>query len=504
MVDKGKNDNSRFFSRKELKKDLKRKTLKGALNKVSANGLSAALTLGSTIVLARLLMPEEFGLIAMVVSVTDLARYLMELGLGVATVQREEITHEEVSSLFWINVGIGAILAGAMAGLSPALAWFYDDGRLFNICMALSVIFLFRGLTVQHRALLERQMRFGYLGTINVASNFLGICVAILMALHGFGVWALVWRELVNAFSYAAGVWLFCRWMPGRPRLSAGVRSSVRFGAHLSGNSIVAYITQNLDRVLIGRFFGATSVGLYAKAFQLAMMPIDQMRMVFWDVGFSPLSALQNDPERFRRFYSKLLSVITFLSIPLLVLIAIRSEDVIRLLFGEAWLGAAPFLRIFSIAGLARPIMVTCQLVMISCGKSRRYMHWGMMSGVCIIIAYVIGIFWGAMGIACAYAIANYITLILMLWYGLKDTPVNAFLVLKTVALPVTSSLGAGVVLVSLVPSIPSESMLMNIVISSLVVGAAYLGIWLSIPLGRQRLAEYWSYSTELFLRKSP
>jgi O-antigen/teichoic acid export membrane protein len=501
MPDKKKDNRNAFFSREELKKDLKRRTLKSALSKVSANGLSAVLTLGSTIVLARLLMPEDFGLIAMVVSVTDLARYLMELGLGVATVQREEITHEEVSALFWINVGIGAILAVAVACLSPALAWFYSDSRLLNICLTLSIIFLFRGLTVQHRSLLERQMRFGYLGAINVVSNLLGICVAVTMALNGFGVWSLVWRELVNASSYAAGAWLFCRWIPGRPRLNSGVRSSVRFGAHLSGNSIVAYITQNLDRVLIGRFFGATSVGLYAKAFQLATMPIEQIRMLFWDVGFSPLSALQSDPERYRRFYGRLLSVVTFISIPVLVFIALRSEDVIRLLFGEAWLSAVPFLRVFAIAGFVKPILFTCQLAMISCGKSKRYLNWGMISGSCVVIAYAVGIAWGALGVAYAYAIANFFVLIFMLLYGLKDTPISVFLVLRTIAFPVTSSVGAGLVLVLLTSSMPS-SVSINVGISLLIVGSAYIGIWLSVPTGRQRLAEYWSYSAQLLVRK--
>lgn len=367
--------------------------------------------------------------------------------------------------------------------------------------MALSTIFLFRGLTVQHRSLLERQMQFGYLGIINVASTLLSICVAIALAVHGFGVWALVWRDLVSAASYAAGTWLLCRWIPGLPSMNSGIRSSLRFGAHLSGNGIIQSITQNLDRVLIGRFCGATSVGLYGKASQLAMMPIEQIRMTILGVALSPLSVLQSDAERYRRFYSRLLSFLSFLYMPFVVFLAIKSEDVIRLILGEAWLSAAPFLRIFSIAGLVRPILNTCQLVMISCGKSRRYLQWGMMSGVCIIMAYTIGIWWGAIGVAYAYAITNYAVLILMLCYGLKDTPVSALLVIKTILLPLISSLGAGIIWVVLAPIIFGTSLPVNTIFSALIIETIFLGIWLSIPNGQQKLAEYWSYSTELFRR---
>jgi len=490
-----------FFCREELKKDLKRKSVKGGLIKITANGTSAVLSLVSTIVLVRLLMPEEFGLIAMVVSITDFGRYFMELGLGVATVQREKITDDEVSTLFWINVSIGIILMLIVASLSSTLTWFYGESRLSHICMLLSTSFLFRGLTVQHRSLLERQMRFGSLAIITIASYLLGICVAIVMALYGYGYWALVWRELVISATYAAGVWLLCRWIPGFPRINSDIKSSLRFGADLSGNSIVHYITTNLDLVLIGRFFGAASLGFYSKALQLAMMPLEQISSTIFTVGLSPLSSLQNDAERYRLFYKRMLSVLSFTYMPVMLFLAIQSEGVIRLLLGEGWISAAPFLRLLAIAGFIKPILRTCQLIMITCGMSRRYLYWGIMSGLCVIMAYTIGILWGAIGVAFGYAIASYATLVLMLWFGLRDTPVSVILILKTISLPVISSIGAGVILVALLPSIPGTSTLVSLVLSFLVFEASYLGIWLSVPTGRQDIARYWSYSTELFRR---
>lgn len=495
-------DNKKFFSREQLNNDLKRKSVHSALNKVVTSGATIAITLASAMILARLLAPEMYGLFAMVLSITEIARYLMEIGLGTATVQKETITQEEVSSLFWINCAIGIILMAAVAAISPAVGWFYNDASLVPVCLVLSLTFFFRGIVVQHRALLERQMHFGYLGISNIASNFFSFLAAIALAYYGFGVWALVWREIVFVTLYTVGVWLFCRWIPNRPKWHPGARASLLFGADLSGVSIIQYLTQNLDKVLIGRFCGASPLGLYTKALQLAMMPVENIRMIFWDVGLSPLSTLQNEAERYRQFYGRLLAIQSFLYLPIVVFIAIQAEDVIRLLLGEAWVSAAPILRIFAVAGFVTPIVGTFQLVMVSCGQTRRYLRWGIISGVCIILAYVSGIPWGAMGVAYAYACASYLLLFLALQYCLKDTPVNTSLILKNIRAAIISCFGAGIVLIMFLSQLPKLNVLLNIVFSFSVFTLAYLAFLLCMPGSRKQLAEFWSYRKELFSGK--
>ena len=167
------------------------------------------------------------------------------------------------------------------------------------------------------------------------------------------------------------------------------VRSSLRFGIDLTGVSFIQYLTQNVDQDLIGRFCGASPLGFYTKALQLVMMPVANIQTIFWDVGLSPLSALQNDAERYRRFFGRLLSVQSFIYLPIVVFIAIQAEDVIRLLLGEISVSAAPILRVFAIAGFVTPIVGTFPLVMVSCGKTRRYLMWAMINGFCMIMAYV-------------------------------------------------------------------------------------------------------------------
>lgn len=502
MVKSSSDRNNRFFSREQLKNDLKRKSLHSALNKVVTSGTSIFLTLASAMILARLLAPEIFGLFAMVLSVTEIARYMMEIGLGTATVQKEDITQEEISALFWINFLIGLVLTAAVAIVSPLVSWFYGDARLVNICFVLSFTFFFRGIVVQHRSLLERQMRFGYLGIVNITSNFLSIVAAIVLAYYGFGIWSLVWREIVYVILYAVGIWLFCPWIPGYPSMHTDVRSSLRFGIDLSGVSFIQYLTQNLDKVLIGRFCGASSLGLYTKALQLAMMPVENIRMIFWDVGLSPLSTLQSDTERYRQFYGRLLAVQSLLYLPIVVFIAIQSEDVICLLLGKKWLSAAPILKIFAVSGFVTPITGTFQLIMVSYGKTRRYLTWGIITGLCIIISYVIGIRWGAMGVAYAYTCANYLLLVLALQYCLKDTPINATFIIKHISSAIISCIGAGTILVILLPLLPKLNALINIAGSFTLFILAYAALLLCLPKGRQQLTELWSYRKELFSKQ--
>ncbi len=491
-----------LFNRDSLKKNLKRKSTQSAVNKISANGLSFILSILSTMVLARVLSPKDFGLLAMVTAVTEFARSFRELGLGTLTVQREKITQEEVSTLFWINLAGAIVITSLIVLIAPGLVWFYGESRIFSICIALSLVFLINGLAVQHRALLERQMKFGSLGLINVISNLAGFSFAIALALHGYGVWALVASELLSAGFYTIGTWLCYRWVPGPPNLRLDLKSMLRFGADVSAFDVFQYLSRNVDRLLIGRYWGAYSLGLYAKIYQIAMMPIEQIRIVFWDIGFSPLSALQSDADRFRTFYGKLVSIMALFYMPIVVLLIIKPESVILLLLGEKWLNGRLILRIIAIGGFFRPIIATFQLVMITCDKTRRYLKWGIISGIMMVISFGIGIRWGAIGVAIAYASSSYVILIWSLRYCLKDTPISSSMILRAIKVPLIASWGAGLLLALIVPSYESSSSLIFYLTRLLVVlFSCYLCFLLWHPESRAQVVELWSCRKELFVR---
>ena len=284
------------FDTKHLMTDLKARAVRGGIATMLGQGDQFIIQIASTIIMARLLVPADFGLIAMVTAITGFAILFKDLGLSMATVQRSKITHEQVSTLFWINVTVSTVITLVIFGLAPAIAWFYGEPRLTLITMVLSLVFVLGGLTVQHQALMQREMRFKALAIIRVISILAGLIAAIAFALIGISYWALVIMQITTAMFNTAGVWLLCHWRPSHPFRRVDVKDLLVFGANLTGFDIVNYFARNLDNILLGRFWGANVLGLYSKAYSIMMLPINQIRAPLNAVAIPTLSRLQNDP----------------------------------------------------------------------------------------------------------------------------------------------------------------------------------------------------------------
>lgn len=440
-------------------------------------------------------MPEQFGLIGMVTALTGFAQMFKDLGLSNATIQRKDITHEQVSTLFWINVCIGTLIMLIVAAMSPVIGWFYSDMRLKGITLAISCSFFFGGLTIQHQALLYRQMRFGHLAWVKILSIALSIPLSIALAWYGFEYWALVWKEVATTAFIAAGTWLMCRWRPSLPARGSEIGSMLRFGRDITGFNIINYFSRNLDKILIGRIWGATPLGFYTKAYQLMLVPMDQIRFPLTRVGVSALSALQDDTDKYRQYYKKLISILSFVLMPAVIYVGIFSENFIRLLLGEKWIEAAVIFRILAITAFIQPIASTPGLVMITCGKTKRYFLWGIINTVCMIPAFSIGVQWGPIGVATAYAIANYAILLPSLWFGFKDTPIKIRTFFQAISLPAISSLFMGLVLIVISKKMTILGDLGQIVIFLPVGMVVYFGASCLFPGGKKELMEILSYS---------
>ena len=402
-------DYSKLFDTRHLNTDLKKRSLKSGAVTLTSQGMMFVIQLASTMILSRILTPDDYGMMAMVVSITGLASILSNLGLSTATIQRAEITHEQVSTLFWINTAIGALVTVVIASFSPVVAWFYKTPELVWMMLALSSNFLINGMTVQHSALLNRQMKFYALAKIQVLSTLIGIASAIVAAKYGLGYWALVINSVVTALTIAIGTWLSSGWMPGVPRKSAEVKAMVKFGSDLVGFNIINYFSRNLDNILIGRYHGSAELGFYSKAYQLLMMPITNLRDPMNRVAMPALSRLQNDPAQYRNYYMKFVSILSFISMPLVVYLFVCSDQVIYLLLGEQWEGASEIFKILAIVSFLQPLTSSRGLVLITTGKSRRYLVLGAITSFVLCISFFIGVLWGAKGVAISYAVGVYL-----------------------------------------------------------------------------------------------
>ena len=356
-----------------LKRDVVGKSVRGGVSTAVAEIILNIIRLGATVILARLLLPEHFGLISMVTALTVFAEMFKDLGLGTATIQQRHITHEQISTLFWINAGVGTLLMLLFASGSPLISWFYGDARLLWISLALSSTFFFGGLTIQHQALLRRQMHFARLASIQVLSTGLSFALGIGLAWQGFEYWALVWKEVSRAVFVAIGTWLMCHWLPGLPKLTSGIGLMLRTGKHVAGFNILYFFSRSFDQMLLGKFWGPEPVGLYRQACQLLLLPASLFSFPISYVMTPALSALQGEPERYRGYYKKVVSFLSFGYMPLVACFAIFSDSFIQLVLGEKWLASSSILQILALAAFIESITSTCGIVMVTYGRTRAY-----------------------------------------------------------------------------------------------------------------------------------
>ena len=247
--------------------------------------------------MARLLAPKDFGLYAMVTTVTGFLRIFQDAGLSMATVQRQEITHAQVSNLFWVNVGLGSVTTLFVAALAPVVAWFFREPRLVGITLVLSVTFLLASSAVQHIALLNRQMRFGAIAMIDIVSLLAGYLTGIGMALSGYGYWALVGAAVTQVAVKLVLAWLISGWRPKLPSRNTQTWHMLTFGADITAGSLMYSLARGADNLLIGRFFGAAAVGLYSRASILLIRPLEQFTIPINAVLIPALSRVQTEPS---------------------------------------------------------------------------------------------------------------------------------------------------------------------------------------------------------------
>lgn len=483
-------DPDRHFRTDHLKDDLKARAARGGVLAVGSQGVKFCFSMAATIVLARLLTPADYGLIGMVAVVTGFVSLFKDMGLSQATVQREEITSAQVSTLFWVNVAVSAGVMLLTMAVAPGVAWFYGEPRLALITIGYAAGFLAGGLTVQHEALLRRQMRFGALAGLELISLVVGLAAAVTLAWRGWSYWALVANQLVSGAVYAVGVWVVCRWKPGRPVRGSGVRSMLAFGGNLTGFHVVNYFGSNLDNLLIGRFWGAQPLGLYAKAYQLLLLPIDQINTPVAGVSVPALARLTGEPERYRAAYMRILEKLTLVTMPLAAFMIVTSDWLIRLVLGPQWDETARIFMILGFGALILPIHNSTGWLFMTQGRTREMFHWGFIDVAMKVSLIVAGLPWGATGVAFGIVARVYLQAPLLYWYVGRRGPVRAGDLYRAVIPSACAAACTLAALTGLRALIPSASPLAGLAAALVVTACATLFALVCLPKGRAALQD--------------
>jgi PST family polysaccharide transporter len=378
----------------------------------------------SVIVLARLLTPSDFGLVAMVTVITGFMEMFKDAGLALVTVQRRHITHEQISTLFWINAGIGILLMGITAALAPAIAWFYREPRLIPITLTIAGVFVFPGLSIQHRALLRRQMRFKALAAIDITAMLLGILASIAIAASTYSYWSLVAMPVVVSAATAVGAWVASGWLPGAPRSGTGVKSMLKFGGSVTGSNAIYYFARQGDNFLIGWKYGAEQLGLYSKAYHLLMLPIEQILGPLSAAMVPMLSRLQADSTAYRNAFMRFYGILALVLMPATAGFVSLARPLILILLGPQWEQATAIFAYLAIAGFYMPLATAINWLFISQGRPGEMFITSGINAVLAVASFIVGLPYGGVGVAAAFAVSGLLVRFPILVYiaGRKGT----------------------------------------------------------------------------------
>jgi len=366
----------------------------------------------TTAILARLLEPSDFGLVGMATVVIGFANLFKDLGTSAAVIQKKTVTEELLSSLFWGNLFIGAALTALVFLLSPHIALFYREPNLIPILRLLSISFLIASFSVLHQSLLTKALKFNTLAKIEVFSAVAGACVGIASALLGLGVWSLVYQMIVTTTLVALLQCKASRWSPTCYFSVNELKQVSKFSLNLTLFNIFNFFTRDVDYILIGRFLGAQELGYYSIAYRLMLYPLQAISGVISRVMFSMYSRMQDNLPLFRKTYLDVINAIALLSFPLMAGLWVLAEPLVLLFLGDAWSPVITLLLILAPVGLVQSVVTTVGSIYQAKGKTDLMFRVGLMTGTVVIVAIVIGLQWGIVGVASLYAIATLLLLI--------------------------------------------------------------------------------------------
>ena len=397
--------------------NLRRRTVSGVSWSAVAQLVTQCFTWAISIIVARLVGPRAYGLIAMAAVFSGFAMLFSDLGLSAAIIQRANLEKKHLDTAFWINIASGVLMTVLMAGLAPVIAAFYREPRLIWITIISALQFTLVSINVVEQALIRREMRFRALAGIQITSTVIGGTIALSMAFAGMGVWSLVAQPLCSSSIRVLLFWRVAQW---RPSLSFDIEAGKElfgFSGYVLASYIVQYWARNADNLLVGRLIGAQALGIYSRAYTMMLLPVNQITTVVSGVVVPALCSIQKDMVRVKRSYLRAVRILSLITFPVMTGLFVTSEQLILVLLGREWLGVIPIFKILCGVGLLQSITGTSRWIYHSQGRTALMFKMSVTGSLGCIVAFLVGIRWGVLGVAWAYCI-----FCLIWWYPVWTT----------------------------------------------------------------------------------
>jgi O-antigen/teichoic acid export membrane protein len=429
-----------------------------------SQGIKVIVGMATTILMARLLKPHDFGLVAMVAPILSFVVIFQDLGLQQALVQAREISHEQINTLFWITFFVSVVIACFLSILGFPASWFFGERELIPLVSAYAAPLLLQALTAQHLALLNRGLKFASIAVSDIAGSVANLVFGVFLAWLLGNYWALWGAAVASSLATLAVAWTSSGWRPSFPKLSGSSRL-LHFGLHLAGFNITNYFSRNLDDVIVARLFGAVSLGFYDRAYRLLLAPLQNINAPVSRLVLPLLGRLQEEPTRYRATFMHSGFFVIFACAPGITALGVLSDQFVPFLLGSRWAPTGPIFAWLALSGIVQPLGNATGWLFISQHRTSEMFRWGILSSVLTIISFLAGVPWGTVGVAAAYSLGTVIvrTPLLIAWSGRRG-PVTVrdlvHLQLPAVGSAILTWLLARHVTISLHPPILLEMMI--------------------------------------------
>jgi O-antigen/teichoic acid export membrane protein len=417
------------------------KTVAGVQWNFASQAVQQVTQMLTMLILARLLMPSDFGLLGMAMVVIGFANLFKDLGFSAAIIQSKEYSDELLSSVFWVNLTLGVGCAVLLVILAPLAAVYYKEPRVVPVMRVLALNFIISGTSILHQALFERKMRFGALAGSEITGVLCGAIVGITLASKGVGVWALVAQSLTTTVVLSTGLWLNSDWRPRTRFVLTEMRRIANYSLNLTGFNTFNYFARNSDNLLVGRYLGSGALGIYAVAYRIMLYPMQSITVVITRVIFPACAQIQDDNERFRAAYLRMVRTIALITFPMMTGLLVVADPFVISFFGPKWQSLAIIIKVLAPIGMLQSVEATVGTIYQAKGRTGTLFVWGICSSIFYLICFILGLKWGLLGVAVAYAIATVLLTVPSLFISFRFIELNIADFAHALFRPVVASL---------------------------------------------------------------
>lgn len=416
-----------------MKSDLKSKTLSAGLWSFSGSSLQTLVQLAISITLARLLTPEDFGLLAMILLFPEIGRVLAEGGFGIALIHRKNSTKIEETSVLCFNFTVAVVFFSIIYFSAPAVANFYKQPELVDPLRLSGIGLIFTSLATVQISLLSRELNFRSQTIISLVSTLLAGALAMALAYLKYGVWALVWQGVAYAIFNASLLWLFSSWRPVFGFSFRALRSMSRFGLNMLFTNIVSIFFGNLGTILIGRFYSPSELGYFNRAQSFQAIPINAFSFALSRVILPSLVQINDDPERLKNAYTKMMNLSIGLIAPAMCVCIFLATPLIDLVFSSKWLPAVPYFQIFCIGGIFYPLHVLNINILLALGRPDLHLYLEILKNILSLITFLVAVHFGIYAMALGVLLISLLALLINSYFPGKLTGLTLFVQLRNV-----------------------------------------------------------------------